>query len=178
MLRNAVIAVAIALGLYAVWEVTRVRPLEPTLSAKFSPVLRPGEVAEPQHNDGLPPWNENEKIFQNARNHVRKQTLGGLERAWGSFCEPEGRKKLDQTVTFYFDQRGNQEESYPKRWGDAGRQYIAKEWSTSDDQRIERLVQEHYERGYLNIADLKPYIAARISPLLKDTRVSGQPCKS
>ena len=67
---------------------------------------------------------------------------------------------------------------YPTRWGDAGRDYIAKQWSTSDDQRIQRLVQEHYERGYLNLRDLKPYIVEQISPLLKDTRVSGQPCAS
>jgi hypothetical protein len=38
--------------------------------------------------------------------------------------------------------------------------------------------ERHYERGYLNLADLRPYIAARISPLLKVTRVSGQPCKT
>jgi len=83
MLRNAIIAVAIALGLYAFWDMSKVRPLEPTLSTKWSPVLRPGEVPEPQHNGGLPPWNENEAIFQNARNHVRKSTLEGLDRAWG-----------------------------------------------------------------------------------------------
>jgi hypothetical protein len=176
MLRIFVVAAAMALGLYAYWDVTTVRPLEPTITAKWSPVLRPGEVPDPQYNGGVPPWNENEKIFQNARNHVRKQALEGLERPWGSFCETEGRKKLDQAVTFYFDQRGNQEESYPKRWGDVGRQYIANEWSTSDDQRIQRLVREHYERGYLNLADLKPYIAKRIAPLLKDSRVSGAPC--
>ena len=157
---------------------SKVRPLEPTLSTKWSPVLRPGEVPEPQHNGGLPPWNENEAIFQNARNHVRKSTLEGLDRAWGSFCDGKGRQALVDSVTHYFWQRHIEEMKYPTRWGDAGRDYIAKQWSTSDDQRIQRLVQEHYERGYLNLRDLKPYIVEQISPLLKDTRVSGQPCAS
>lgn len=176
MLRNAIVVIAIAAGLYAFWDYSKPRALEPTLTTTFSQV-RPGGP-EPKYNEGQPPWNENEKIFQNGRNNIRKSTLTGLDKAWSTFCEAEGRKRLASAVSYYFEMRGNQEQNYAKRWGDDGRKYIAKEWSTSDDQRIQRLVQEHYERGYLNLADLRPTIVARMSPLLKDTRVRGQPCSS
>lgn len=183
MLRNAVIVVAIALGLYAFWDYSKPRPLQPTLTTKFSAVATPlnggSSVPEPQQHGGVPPWNDNEKIFQNGRNSARKQTLAGLDKAWSTFCQPEGRKQLGSAVSYYFEMRGKQEESYPKRWGDEGRKFIAKEWSTSDDARIQRLVQEHYERGYLKLADLRPNIAKRIEPLVKDLRVPrSDPCAS
>lgn len=183
MLRNAVIVVAIALGLYAFWDYSKPRPLQPTITAKFMPVPSPlsggSSVPEPQQHGGMPPWNDNEKIFQTGRNSARKQTLAGLDKAWSTFCLPEGRKQLGSAVSYYFEMRGNQEESYPKRWGDDGRKYIAKEWATSDDARIQRLVQEHYERGYLKLADLRPFIAKRIEPLVKDLRVTrSDPCAS
>jgi hypothetical protein len=182
MLRNAIVVVAIALGLYAFWDYSKPRALEPTLSTKWTPAPSPldprSSIPEPKHNGGVPPWNENEKIFQNSRNLMRKSVMRSLEQPWGSFCEGDGRKRLDQAVTSYFERFSDEREKYAKRWGDDGRQYIAKEWSTPDDQRIQRLVQEHYERGYLNLADFRPTIAARMSPLLKDSRVGGQPCRS
>ena len=183
MLRNAIVIVAIAAGLYAFWDYSKPRALEPTLTAKFRPVptpLDPGSsVPEPQQHGGVPPWNDNEKIFQTGRNNIRKSAMNGLDKAWSTFCGPEGRQRLAHSVNYYFEMRGNQEESYQKRWGDDGRKYIAKEWATSDDARIQRLVQEHYERGYLKLADLRPLIAKRVEPLLKDARAPrGDPCAS
>jgi hypothetical protein len=185
MLRNAIVIVIVAItaGLYAFRDYSKPRALEPTLTAKFMPVPSPlnggSSVPEPQQHGGMPPWNDNEKIYQNGRNSIRKSTMNGLDKAWSTFCQPEGRQRLAQSVSYYFEMRGNQEESYQKRWGDDGRNYIAREWSTSDDARIQRLVQEHYERGYLKIADFRPFIAKRIEPLLKDVRVPrNDPCAS
>lgn len=184
MLRNVIIAVAIAAGLYAFWDYSKPRPLQATVNAKFSAVPTPldgkgSSVPEPQHNGGGPPWNDNEQIFQKGRDRIRKSTLTGLDKAWSTFCQPDGRKQLGSAVSYYFEMRGNQEESYPKRWGDDGRKYIAKEWSTPDDARIQRLVQEHYERGYLKLADLRPFIAKRVEPLVKEVRAPrGDPCAS
>jgi hypothetical protein len=67
-------------------------------------------------------------------------------------------------VSNYFEQRGNQQESYSKRWGKEGSDYITEQWSTPDDARIERLIEELYGRGYLRLGDFQPYIATRIAP--------------
>lgn len=169
-LRNYVIPALVLLGILVAWDFTK-----PRYPAHFAEITA---QPSPQPNGGIPPWNANEPLFQNSRNLIRKSTLDGLDRAWSTFCYPDGRQTLVNALSYYFGQRRQQETSYPKRWGEAGRDYIAKEWSTSDDQRIERLVEETYGRGYLDLHDLKPYIVERISPLLKDTRVTGQPCNS
>jgi hypothetical protein len=39
------------------------------------------------------------------------------------------------------------------------------------------LVEELYGRGYLRLGDFLPYIADRITPHLKETPVTGQPCR-
>jgi hypothetical protein len=129
-------------------------------------------------NDGVPPWNANEKIHQSGRDRIRQSALNGLDKAWSTFCSGQGRKEFLGAVSYYFEMRGNQEESYAKRWGSEGAAYIKKEWSTPNDNRIERLIGETYERGYLDLASVKPFIAARIKPLVKDLRVQGQPCKT
>ncbi len=45
-------------------------------------------------------------------------------------------------------------ELHPKYFGELGAAYIAKQWSSTDDQRIDRLTQDAYARGYLKPADL------------------------
>jgi hypothetical protein len=46
----------------------------------------------------------------------------------------------------------------------SGSDYITEQWSTPDDARIERLIEELYGRGYLRLGDFQPYIATRIAP--------------
>jgi hypothetical protein len=171
ILRNYVLPALLMIGILVAWDFTK--PRFPAHFAELTP-----EQTSDQPNGGVPPWNANEKILQNSRDLNRKSTLRGLDQAWSTFCTREGRKNLGDTLTAYFGRRQQEESSYQKRWGDAGRDYIAKQWTTADDLRIERLVQETYERGYLDLHDLKPYIADRMSPLLKDTRVTAQPCKT
>ncbi len=169
-LRSYVMPAFVLIAILVAWDFTK--PRYPTHFAEL-----PLEAPE-RPNGGVPPWNANEPIFHRGRDMARKAALRGLDQAWSTFCERDGRKKLVDALSYYFEQRSQQEKSYAKRWGDAGRDYIAKEWTTADDRRIERLVQETYGRGYLDLHDLKSYIAETISPLLKDTRVTGQPCKT
>lgn len=171
IVRNYILPLLVLLAILVAWDFTKPR--------------RPQHVYEPQTaqpsprpNDGVPPWNANETAFQNVREGARKSALRGLDRAWSTYCTPAGRKILVDALSYYFEHRRQQEVSYPKRWGEEGRVYIEREWSTPDDRRIERLVAETYERGYLDLASLKPHLAKWIEPLLKDTRVQAQPCKS
>jgi hypothetical protein len=170
VLRKYVLPLLLMIGLLVGWQFTL-----PRYPANFyEPVVEGPKLP----NGGVPPWNANEPIFQEGRDRARASALRGLDQAWSTFCNSEGRKKLVSAVSYYFEQRGNQENSYPARWGKEGRDYIVREWSTSDDRRIERLVQDLYRRGYLKVSDLRPFIATQILPLLKDAHVIDAPCKS
>jgi hypothetical protein len=194
-IKTYVIPAFILLGLFLSWNfgVPRdfhgmsipygARPLQPDASIPTfhsvrnslgnSSTLDSGEAV----GDGVPPHNANENIFKKNRENVRNSTMKGLDKAWSTFCTADGRRKLANTLAHYFERRGNEEDSYAKRWGKDGKAYIEKEWSTPDDNRIERLVSETYERGYLDLASVKPFLAARMAPLLKGVRVRGEPCK-
>lgn len=166
--RDYVLPALLLVGILLAWDFTK-----PRLPTHFpEPVIE----AEPLPNGGVPPWNAHEDIAQRNRDSLRKSTQRSLDQAWSTFCDAKGRQNLIGAVSGYFSQRGLQEKSYPERWGKDGAEYIAQQWSTADDQRIERLVRELYWRGYLVPAELKPAIAARIAPLLQDTRVIDAPC--
>jgi hypothetical protein len=170
IVRNYVLPSLVLLAILIAWDFTKPRnpgQVDAPLTAR--PTDRP--------NGGVPPWNANEILFHNSRDEARRSALRGLDRAWSVFCTPAGRKKLAETLTSYFRQRRQEEVSYPKRWDDQGRDYINQEWSTSDDRRIERLVTEFYERGYLDLGSLRPYVVEYLAPLLEDTHVQEQPCK-
>ena len=170
VLRNYLLPGLLMIGILVAWDFTKPRNPGHFAEIEFKPEELP--------NGGVPPWNAGEESFQNGRNQIRKSTMRGLDQAWSTFCDAKGRQQLVDAVAYYFGQRSQQEKSYPAKWGKEGRDYIDKQWATADDQRIERLVQELYWRGYLNPHDLRPSIAERIAPLLKDTRVMAEPCKN
>jgi hypothetical protein len=125
-----------------------------------------------------PPRNANEAIFQDVRHGARKTALKSLQQAWAAMCEGEGRRSLISSVNSYYEQRGLQELSYPKRWGAEGKSYIEREWGTTDDKRIDQLTQDMVSRGYLEVASLNRFVAERVSALTKDVTVTAQPCRS
>jgi hypothetical protein len=188
VIKTYVIPAFVILGLLLIWDFGKpgmrgVRPLEPsdslpTFHAVQSPLAR-GSKDIPQEaiGDGVPPNNADENIYQNNRGNIRTSTMKSLEQAWSTYCTREGRFRLAQALNNYFEQSSNQIESYSNRWGKEGRDYIKAQWSTTDDHRIERLVSDTYERGYLDVASLSRTTASRVAPLLKDVRVQGQPCK-
>lgn len=168
-LRTYVIPSLLLIGILIAWDLTKPRmPRNPP-----QPLLQ----QEERPNGGMPPWNAHEDLAQRNRDTLRTSTQQALDQAWNTFCNRQGREKLVQALSQYFGLRHVQETSYPERWGKDGETYIARQWATADDQRIERLVQELYGRGYLRLADFKPFVAEIIAPLVKDTRVIGTPCK-
>lgn len=167
-LRGYVIPAFVLIGILVAWDLTK-----PRMPKQWP---EPTPHVEERPNGGVPPWNANESIFQHGRDLTRESALRGLEQAWSTFCNPKGREKLVNAVTHYFEQRRQQEKSYPARWGKEGQDYIARQWGTAHDARIERLVEELYGRGYIKLADLRPHIAEGIAPLIRNTRVVGDPC--
>lgn len=169
-LRAYVIPSLVLIGILVVWDLTKPRmPRNPP-----QPVLR----QEERPNGGVPPWNAHEDLAQSNRDALRRSAQQALDRAWSTFCDRQGREKLTQALSQYFGLRRVQEKNYPERWDKEGETYIAHQWATADDQRIERLVQELYGRGYLKLTDFKPFVAERVAPLVKDTRVISAPCKN
>jgi hypothetical protein len=125
-----------------------------------------------------PPRNANEEIFRDGRGYLRESTLKSLDLPWASFCQAEGRRLLLGSLREYFFHRNGQESSYPERWGDVGRQYITREWSTPDDRRIEQQIKDLYSRGYLEPKGLDEPTGQRVSALVQGLKVTQQPCKA
>jgi hypothetical protein len=169
-------------GILVAWQMTRpritVEPLQPTINKTFAQVTdelhgrTPSSDAQ-RPNGGVPPYNANESIFQHGRGGARKSLLAEFDKAWSEFCRPEGHKQLVDALNYYFTMRFQHEKSYPARWGDVGRDYITREWSTVDDRRIERLTQDFYRRGFFAPSELQRSAAERIAPLVKGERVAG-----
>jgi hypothetical protein len=143
---------------------------------EYSKPNRPVKAAEDYGPP--PPRNPNEGTFQDHRRFLRVSTLKSLEQPWSSFCQAEGRRTLLSSLNGYFYHRGGQEDSYPARWGDVGKTYITREWSSTDDRRIEQLTQVLYYRGYLDLKALDPRIASRVAAKLTGLPVTEKPCKS
>lgn len=169
MLRRYVIPLLVMIGILVAWDFTKPR---------YSDFYEPSLPAPQRPNGGVPPWNPNEVYRQQGRDQARAAATRALGQAWSDFCRPKGHKKLVDALNYYFGQRRQQEQSYPARWGEEGRDYITREWATSDDRRIERVVRETYERGYIDLGDLNRYVAARIRPLVDDAVVRGHPCRT
>jgi hypothetical protein len=168
MMKSTGIPLVIIVTLLGAWEYSKPR----------YPKIDESSVLKSVPADPPPPRNANEGLFQDVRRTQRASALQTLERPWASHCLDSGRKRLASSLGEYFWNRSAQEKSYPARWGDVGRDYITREWSTTDDKRIERLTQELYERGYLDLRDLRPYTADYIAGLLKGIRVTARPCTS
>ena len=197
-IKTYVIPGFILLGLFLIWDFGTPSPRDfhgmkvpygavplqpsadmPTFHSVATPLAR-GSKDMPQEamGDGVPPNNANENIFQRNRDSTRKSTMKNLEKAWSTFCSDAGRRQLAQSLNYYFEQSGNQIASYSKRWGKEGRDYITAQWSTTDDHRIERLVGETYERGYLDLASVNRSTAERLAPFLKDVRCAASLVKA
>jgi hypothetical protein len=160
--RNYILPFSLIVAVLGAWE--------------YSKPNRPVKAAEDYGPP--PPRNANEGLFQDHRRTLRVSTLRSLEQPWSSYCQAEGRRALLSSLREYFYHRGGQEDSYPARWGDVGKTYITREWSSTDDRRIEQLMQSLYYRGYLDPKALEPRIALRLSAKLTGLAVTEKPCKS
>jgi hypothetical protein len=121
-------------------------------------------------------FGSNEDIAVETRSLQRKGAFTALDRPWGSRCAGEDRKRFIGGLNEYYYHRQNQTDRYPENFGKAGADYIAKQWSTTDDQRIDRLTQDAYARGYLKPADFDAVAGKMIATVVKDERIAGKAC--
>jgi hypothetical protein len=171
IVRTYIIPSFVLLAILVVWDFTK-----PRYPVNFhEPPLQVDTSTLP--NQGVPPWNVHEDLFKDTRVSRRRAAEDALDTAWSVFCSPAGQDKLVGALSGYFVTRHQEKASYEKRWGKEGRDYIAREWATPDDRRIERLVAETYARGYLDMSRFKPSIAAIVTPFLTEQRMRTAPCE-
>jgi hypothetical protein len=139
----------------------------------FAPADTPPQI--PEVNRGKA-FGDNEDIHVGSRVGQRQNALRALDRPWGSRCGGEERKQFISGLNEYYYHRQNQTERYPENFGQAGAEYIAKQWATTDDGRIDRLTQEAYAKGYLKPTDFNSVAAKMIASVVKDERVTGKAC--
>jgi hypothetical protein len=139
----------------------------------FAPPAAPPQI--PEVNRGKA-FGSNEDIMVDGRSRQRQAAFKTLERPWGNRCAGDGRKEFISGLGEYYYQRQNQTERYPENFGKLGADYIAKQWSTTDDQRIDRLTLEAYANGYLKPADFNAVAGKMIATVVKDERVTGKAC--
>jgi len=139
----------------------------------FAPAQAPPQI--PEVNRGKA-FGANEDIAVESRSGLRQSALRTLEQPWGGRCAGEGRRKFVAGLGHYYYIRQNQTERYPENFGQLGADYIARQWSTTDDQRIDRLTQDAYARGYFRPADFDGLAAKLIATVVKNERVTGNAC--
>jgi len=159
-MRVAFIVWALGVGLVASWTFAPAEPPPPSIL----------EV-----NRGLA-FGPNEAISIDGRKSIRQYALNALDLPWGSRCSGEGRKRFIDGLNNYYYHRQNQSERYPETYGKLGADYIAKQWSTTDDLRIERLTQDAYVRGYLKLADFQDVAGRLVATIIRDERTDGKAC--
>jgi hypothetical protein len=118
-----------------------------------------------------------EKSLTEARGTQRREALAALDKPWSDRCG-QNRKDFLSGVNEYFYHRQNQSERYPEKFGKAGADYIAGQWSTTDDARIERLTQEAYAQGYVKPTDFDGVARKTVAAVVKNERIIGTGCGS
>jgi len=116
-----------------------------------------------------------EQVAIAGRGKQRRGALAALDMPWSSRCG-QGRKDFLSGLSAYYYHRQNHSERYPEIYGKAGADYIAGQWSTTDDSRIERLTQEAYARGYLKLSDFDGLAPKAFVDVVKGERVTGNGC--
>jgi hypothetical protein len=141
----------------------------------FAPAPAPQLSVEPGKETA---FETNEDIHVESRAGLKKQAFTALELPWGARCRGEGHEKFIAGLKEYYYHRQNQSERYPETFGKAGADYIAKQWSSGDDKRIDRLTQEAYAKGYLRPADFSGLSRKLIDAVIREERVTGKACES
>jgi hypothetical protein len=137
---------------------------------------KPGPVVNAATRQGQDPWMANETYAAPSRDLIRKGVMATLDQPWAAYCTAEGHKDLIGAINNYYYQRQAQAWSYGNTYGAAAKEYAVKAWTTTDDDRIERLMSETYGRGYFSLDELRPYARTPLSALVKGAHVTGKPC--
>ena len=139
----------------------------------WAPASPPPQI--PESNRGKA-FGSDEQYAVVGREKQRQDAFGALDRPWASRCAGEDRKQFISGLGHYYYHRQNQTERYPENFGKLGADYIARQWSTGDDQRIDRLTQEAYANGYLKPADFDAVAGKMIATVVSGERVTGKAC--
>jgi len=150
---------AIVMWQVATWAFA---PERPTSQQSFTPIT--GQEFE-----------DHEKYVEDARKSQRKAAMAALERSWSDRCS-EARKQFVGGLNEYYYHRQNQSERYPEIYGPAGADYVARQWTTPDDRRIERLTQEAYSGGYLKPSDFDGVASRMVATVVRGERITGHGC--
>jgi hypothetical protein len=67
-------------------------------------------------------------------------------------------------------------ERYPETFGKLGADYIAQQWASTDDKRIDRLTQEAFSKGYLKPDEFQAVARKMIHTVVKGERVIAKGC--
>jgi hypothetical protein len=135
------------------------------------------EIPSPQPQSGKSePWSASERYASEVRKDARKGALKALELAWSTYCEEEGHRRLLGGLGYYVEQRGMQQRGYAASWGKPGAQFIAEAWGTSDDERIEQMMQDVYARGYFKIDEFAAFKRETVVKLLGKAKPGNNPC--
>jgi hypothetical protein len=154
--------------LFIVWVVVIVQ----IAAWAFAPEPAP---PQPVAGDGRG-FGDTEKYTVDGRARQRQDAIAALELPWSSRCAGEERKRFIGGLNEYYYHRQNQMERYPETFGKAGADYIATQWSTTDDRRIDRLIQDAYARGYLKPADFDGVARKMVANVVTGERVTGNAC--
>lgn len=122
------------------------------------------------------PFDSNEDIHIQSRQSTRQDMLKTLYRPWSERCG-DHRKWFIAGINYYYNHRQTDTTHYAEYHGKLGADYIARQWSSPDDLRIDRLTQEAYVNGYFTLADLGDVARKMVSSVVKDERVVGRGCE-
>lgn len=119
-----------------------------------------------------------ESYKRKARELRIKSAMEGLSQPWSMFCDIEGRQKLLGSAGGYLSGRHNDIRSALDTYGPEGAKFVAELHMTTEDNQIERLIQETYANGYIKLNDFKPKSVERLMlvEILKDEKIHGKGC--
>ena len=106
----------------------------------------------------------------------REDVTRAFEGPYGARCGGDGRKQFLASVGAYYYRRQNELERYPETFGKPGAEYIAKQWSTGEDRRIERLTQEAYAQGYFVPSDFDAVARKLVEAVVGNERIVARSC--
>jgi hypothetical protein len=140
----------------------------------LAPASPPPQI--PEVNRGKA-FGSSEDIMVEGRRRQRLAAIRTLEQPWGGRCAGKDRDRFIGGLNEYYYHRQNQTERYPESFGKLGADYIAQQWATTDDKRIDRLTQEAYSKGYLKPADFNAVAGKMIATVVKGERITVKACE-
>ena len=123
-------------------------------------------------------YGADETAMVEARRRQRQAAFAVLDRPWASRCAGEERKQFIGGLNAYYSHRQSQVYRYQENFGKLGTEYIAKQWSTADDRRIDHMTQEAYAGGYLRPSDFDDVAGKAVATVVMTERASGRACPS